>query len=340
MKHFWKSLPKKWFALLSILAGGWRLYGKPENPAYHSTQLLLKYCILVFVPIIIVIWVVVCRDDLRSMYRAIREYLLRISPVAPKITIFYICAGVSLCLAAGALGRTVWLDYTQKKLASPPSLHSSQLPHVSTAKNNTNFETVSLNIQADRCFQITNLMVALIPISSQQHIARAEVPDLTGHVRFFNIQAGNYCALIVTQNNRHGFNIHTFIIDLKLGQTEFNCPMHSMQAAKIFCELNGFQMGDTKIRTEHEAQLSKFTSQIYGRHLVIVFGYTDARGKDGYNEGLAFDRATSVADDSSFAHIPKSDLYCFTIWARMPAVPNLKRGTPQNRRVVCLVIDI
>jgi outer membrane protein OmpA-like peptidoglycan-associated protein len=73
----------------------------------------------------------------------------------------------------------------------------------------------------------------------------------------------------------------------------------------------------------------------YNNHNIVISGYTDSTGGDGYNQELSEARARSVGDYLISQGIPPGQIFTQGFGSRYPvASNNTARGRSMNRRVV------
>jgi len=283
---------------------------------------------LVFIIACLIIWFPAISSEVRMLWEEIQNFvhLRKRSVLALLILAAFF---FFLTMSAIAFGITL--------LKSTPDVPQPKHSEVTAPEPPTNLQTLQIHLCWQAGCDATNLIVLLSPLGATNQVGRGDVSDVAGQVCFNNIPIGNY-RLIAIQEGASFTRLQTSQINLGAGQKRFDYPLNMMKSPEAVYNLSAFRLNKASLRPEHLNVLDRLAANVPAGQLILVLGFADARGPANFNDRLAGERAITV-HNFLFEKGVSNESLCFSMGDRKPVVPENLRGTPKNRRALCLLVS-
>jgi hypothetical protein len=340
MKSHWKQ---EILILFTVLAAIWTpLVCLIKTRDYFQIGLLLMLILLICAIVAMLAWGIIRYPELKIELQTRLTNALETIKVRPKSVLALLVLGVVFLLlivtvvAAVAVGSTYLKDWPRAKSPdeyTPPPSNKADFPISSVTTPSFRVKLIT-----GAGMSASNIIIAISPLEATSQICRGEVSDRTGCATFYNAPTGKYVIIAVSEV-RGSAKISSTVISIGEGQTVFNWALASMSPPAAVDVLDAFRLNRFRLEHRHLKILDRFVSDAQSRGSILIFGFTDSRGSEEFNEWLAGRRALVVEEYLHSKHVSENKLRLFTMGERKPAVSEMLGGTPKNRRVVCLLIN-
>ncbi len=304
--------------------------------------------------VIVLGWAIICFPTLRKGYSIINKNAERIIASRPKAIflvglLLFLSQMATLAIMVGNAFFANLLDnptpapVVSHQKVSEPEITATNLALPSEADFHQSFpiNDFCVELSTSSNTPVPNALVLLSPVSPEDRNSpceRAEVSDRMGCVSFPNVMSDEYCLRVIVESAYY-VRVETKRVHPEISGAILRVNLDLMQRPVAVQYLDHFQPDKAALSSDQLSELGGFAAKIKRNETVLIIGFADSRGTLKGNEGLGKNRAVGVKTYFSTNGFSANSMECFSVGQRKPIVPNLTRGTPQNRRVMILLIE-